>query len=139
MMKSNRCSSLSRGRGLTLIEVVAGLALMSSILVAVLFLKSRYARQQALADHHLQSLAAADALLSVWWQTPAKFPRQGSGAVASHPTLGWQTRTLPNPELARLGCQIIRLEITDRSSSAFGSSDVVAVDVLLPAEGEKRE
>ena len=138
-MKSNLCSSLSRGRGLTLIEVVAGLALMSSILVAVLFLKSRYARQQALADHHLQSLAAADALLSAWWQTPAKFPRQGSGSIGSQPTLGWRTKPLPNSELTRLGCQIIRLEITDQSSSALGASDVVAVDVLLPTEGEKHE
>ena len=75
MMKWNRCSSPPRRQGLTLIEVVAGLALMSSILVAVLFLKSRYARQQAIADHHLKSLSAADALLSIWWQDPKYFPR----------------------------------------------------------------
>ena len=138
-MKSNLCSSLRRRRGLTLIEVVAGLALMSSILVAVLFLKSRYARQQALADHHLQSLTAADALLSFWWKEPATFPRRGSGSIASNPALGWQTRQVFNSDLATLGCQIIRLEITDRSPSGLGSSDIVAVDVMLPAEGEKHE
>ena len=109
---------------------------MATILVTILFLKSRYARQQAIADDRIVAIAAADALLSIWWQDIQQFPRNASGVVPSHPDLIWQTRPLRNPAVERLGCVVIRLQIEETKSAI---TDAVSVDIMLPAESERHE
>ena len=118
-----------RRRGLTLIEVVAALALMATLLVAVLTIKAGLTRRRAVADRQLRAVAAADALLTAWWADPATFPVGRSGPVPAEPSLAWSTRPLPNAAAARLGGRVIRLDIRDPGV-------VLSVDVLLPpAEG----
>ena len=83
--------------GLTLIEVVAALALMATLLVAVLTIRSGLTRRRASADRRLRAVAAADGLLTTWWADPTTFPVDRSGPVPADPALGWSTRVLPNP------------------------------------------
>jgi type II secretory pathway pseudopilin PulG len=79
---------------MTLIEVVGGLALLGTLLVAVLLAKAKFTRQAATADRKLQAVAAADELLTVWRQDPNALPRDGSGSVAGDRQLSWRTRTV---------------------------------------------
>jgi len=118
-----------RRRGLTLIEVVAALALMATLLVAVLTIKAGLARRRAAADRQLRAVAAADGLLTAWWADPPSFPVGRSGPVPTDPALAWSTRVLPNPPAARLGGRVVRLDIRDPAV-------VLSVDVLLPPPGE---
>jgi prepilin-type N-terminal cleavage/methylation domain-containing protein len=115
-------------RGLTLIEVVAGLALMATILVVTLTLKSRFAHQRAAADLKRRATSAADSLLTTWWTDPAQWPVTAAGRVPNDSELSWQTRLVPNPPVDALGARVARLEI----ESAGGP--VLAVDLVRPRE-----
>ncbi|MDB5296725.1 MAG: hypothetical protein JWO31_2708, partial [Phycisphaerales bacterium] len=85
---------------MTLIEVIAGLGLMASVLALVFAARQQVARQQVRADRRLAAVAAADALLADWTRDPRTFPRSGSGVVPGRPELAWRTRITPNPAAA---------------------------------------
>ena len=119
-------------RGLTLIEVVAALALMATLLVAVLAIKAGLARRRVAADRQLRAVAAADALLSGWWRDPATFPVDRSGVTPTDPSLTWSTLVLPNRDAARLGGRVVRVDVRDAAAV------VASVDVLLPPAAEGR-
>src|SRR3954467_14361499 len=105
---SNRSARRSRRprAGMTLLEVVAGLALLASLLGALLMAKVRYARQSAAADRRIQAVAAADALLAAWHQEPRSTPRDGSGVVPGDAQFAWRTQTVTNPGIEDLGGQV---------------------------------
>src|SRR4051794_8506660 len=93
---SRRPMRLRRRPAMTLVEVVAALALLGTLLAAVLVVRVRYARQSAAAERRLQAVAAADALLSAWHRDPRSLPRFGSGQVAGDAQLAWRTAVVPN-------------------------------------------
>src|SRR4051794_34521543 len=78
-------------RAMTLIEVVGGLALLGTLLVAVLLAKAKFTRQAATADRKLQAVAAADELLTVWRQDSNALPRDGVGPVPGDRQFSWRT------------------------------------------------
>src|SRR5687767_6965975 len=143
--KSNKSSrrtsqtSLTRGTGarhrwragLTLIEVVAGLALLSTLLVAVLTTKAKLTRQWSLAQQRLRATEAADALLTTWWQEPKTFPRQAAGRVDGEPGLRWQTTVVANEPLNRLNATVVRLEVFGPVGPTGGDNVLAAVEVAL--------
>lgn len=117
---------------MTLVEVVAGLALLASLLVALLLATARHTRQSADAERRLRAAAAADALLTGWWQDRANFPRAAAGRVTGDPDLSWRTRVVPNATLTELRAQVVRLEVSDdRVGGPLVSVDVV-LDVTDP-------
>ena len=100
---------------MTLLEVVAGLALLASLLGALVMARARYARQAAAADRRVEAVAAADALLAGWHQDPRSLPREssGSGAVAGDRRLAWRLRPVANAGVEELGGRVVRLEVLD--------------------------
>ena len=119
---------------MTLIETVAGLALLATVLSLVFTARSHVARQQVRADRRQAAVAAADALLAAWWQDTATFPRSGGGAVPGRADLVWRTAVVPNPAAEALGSQAVRLEVTGAGPSPAEPWPVVAVEVVLPVE-----
>ena len=75
----------TRRPAMTLVEVVGGLALLATLLVAALLAQGRYMRQAASADRRLQAVTAADALLTSWRLDPRSLPH--SGVLASSPAM----------------------------------------------------
>jgi type II secretory pathway pseudopilin PulG len=121
---------------MTLIEVVGGLALLGTLLVAVLLAKAKFTRQVATADRKLQAVAAADELLTAWRQDANALPRDGAGPVAGDRQFSWRTRTVANPEIAALGAQTVRLEVLDdRAAGAVLATVEVVVEPPAPAGG----
>ena len=125
---------------MTLVEVVAGLALLASLLSAIVMAKARYARQAATADRRVQAVAAADALLSGWHQNPRSLPRDGlgAGALAGDMRLAWRLRPVSNGGVEELGGRVVRLEIVDERVAP--APVLVAVEMVVaeqPAEGAK--
>src|SRR5436190_9188313 len=89
--RASRRPTPARRLAMTLVEVVAGLALLGTLLAAVLVVRARYAHQSAAAERRLQAVAAADALLSAWHRDPPSLPRSGSGHVEGDAQLAWRT------------------------------------------------
>ncbi len=125
----------SSARAMTLIEVVAGLALLGTLLVGIVLAKVRFTQQWTAADRRVQTVRAADELLTAWWATPGGFPRRAAGDVPGRPDLSWRTEPVSNPAVEALGGRAVRLQVIDRRDPA-GSTDPVTVDLVLPPTAE---
>lgn len=125
-----------RRRGLTLVEVVAAIAILGTLLVGVLSAKSRFTRQFRDAQRREQAVRAADVLLESWWADVKHFPRNDHGVVENQPTLRWQTETRDDPQCRLLLAQVVRLTIQDTASPIPGADTdraaLVVVDLLVP-------
>ena len=129
------CSRCWRPAGLTLIEVVAAIAILGTILVGVVVAKSRHTRQLSLTQRHNVAVRAADELITGWWTSPGGVPTDGSGVVQADASLVWQTRLVENDAMHRLGASVVRVEIHDANSAGPGpptKKPLVAVELVVP-------
>lgn len=136
MPRSRKSSSCSRRAALTLLETVAALALLASLLAGILAAKSAFVRQWSKANQRTAAVAAADKLLANWWLEPRLLPRSAEGEIAGSPSLLWRTRPISNAGIEQLGGQAVRLEIFSREPGGGSAAPLVAactVDVVLPA------
>lgn len=129
--KRFRASRSGPRAGLTLMEVVAGLALLGWLLSAVVLAKARYTRQWATANQTLLATRAADQLLTHWWSDDQQIPVPASGQIAQPPGLEWRTMPLPSETVEPLGVRLVRLEVVAKNA-APGTPPLVAVDLMLP-------
>lgn len=125
-------SSWRKRSGVTLIEVLAALALLGSLAVAMVLSRGRLREQHALAEKKLEAVAVADAMLSQWWEGEGRqVPVGHSGEVAGSPGWAWETESITNRELSRFDAQVIRLRILD--TSMLGNPiELTSVDVVMP-------
>jgi len=135
-MKTNWKTSLRRSRsaGLTLIEVVAAITILGTILVGVVIAKSRHTRQLALTQRRDAAVRAADELITQWWVSSTGMPINEQGVVPSHDQLVWQTRLMNHRIMEDLGAQVLRVEVRDATSDEphAGDAPLVMVDLVLP-------
>jgi hypothetical protein len=137
-MKGNfkRQSRCWKAGGLTLVEVLAGLAILGGLLVAVVMTEARCNHQSALANQRLAACRAADCLLEEWWNNPDKFPRNAQGGVKGEEGLTWKTRVLDNKPAREMEGEVVHVEFfQDKSPSP--DAPVVMVDVVLPVQPEE--
>jgi prepilin-type N-terminal cleavage/methylation domain-containing protein len=127
-----------RRGGMTLIELLAGLVVLGTVLASVAVARGRFMRQWADADRKLLVTRAADAMLENWMIDPTRrVPLHGQGPLAGAPECDWQTAVLNEPESATLGAMTIRLSVFDRKPSYPGaprrtsSGPVLTVDLLV--------
>lgn len=99
--------------GMTLVEVVCGLALLGTLLASMLMAKARYTKQATVAERRLKAVRAADELLGEWWRDTSRFPRADAGSVAGDDEFSWRTRRVADAKLAELGVEVVRLEVID--------------------------
>lgn len=148
--RSTTCSRRSRALGLTLIEVVAALAILGTLLVGIVLAKSRYNDQLRHARAQAGAVERADQLIARWWASPGGVPVGEEGVLPGGDRLRWRTRVVDNAEVAELGVRVVRVEIVDpvREARRDGGDEtrnngpLIVVDLVLPdpeAEQEKRE
>jgi hypothetical protein len=116
---------------MTLVEVIGGLALLATLLVATLLARSRYLHQATVADRRLRAVAAADALLTTWHRDTRSLPREGSGLVPGDQYLAWRTQLLPNADATDLGALVVQLQILDTRPQAASSPLRTSVEFLV--------
>lgn len=120
---------------MTLIEVLAALLLMGSILVALVTARSRLVNQHAEAVDIQEAVQAADVLLAEWWATePPTVPMGGRGEVVSHPGWVWTTTEVGGAPDG-LDVSVVRLSIIDERDTTSRQSHariLTEVDVLVP-------
>jgi len=140
-MKSNctTCSRRSRRVGLTLIEVVAAIVILGTILVGVVLARSRHTRQIRLAGRKAAAVQLADRLLTDWWTDPNGVPVGRSGSVGENGTFVWETRELPRRDSRALGGRVVELTVRNAEvNSAFPTAEpLTRVQLVLPLPPEE--
>lgn len=123
------CARYSGRNGLTLLEVVAGIALLSAMLVLVLQGIRHLAEQDRKADLVLQATALADQLLASWQEIQLGI--RPAAAAAANDKFVWESQLIERPDLAVWGIRLVRLSIhakEDRHGQPQGA--LVTVDFL---------
>ena len=133
MNEKSKPYCVSRGRsGLTLVEVVAGLLLMSTLLVGILTACGRHTRQIKRARQQLVAVALADRLLTEWARDPEqRFPDNGCDP-SDESGLSWRWRIVEGSNVPEtMGIEIVRLEIL---GTKFHEEEkpLVAVEIVRP-------
>jgi len=136
------CFLRSRRSGLTLIEVVAAIAILGTILVGVVLARSRHSRQLAQSRQQARAVRVADEQIAEWWSGPMGIPVDRRGVSTEDDSYEWETRIVRNPAVEKLGARIVRVSIYERDSESeqprVRGEPVVFVDLVLPAP-EKKE
>ncbi len=94
---------------MTLVEVVAGLALLGTLLVSLLLTKAALAKQRAAADERLAAVAACDQMLAEHRTTGHLIPRAGGGVVDG---MRWRSEMLRHEEIQDVTIEVIRVVVT---------------------------
>jgi type II secretory pathway pseudopilin PulG len=123
---------------MTLVEVVAGLALLGSLLVGLLLTRAALVRQRVEADRRLEAIRSADALLSQWRVTGKPVPRQASGRLGVDGQFVWRTRALRTERIAGNAFDVVRLELTGEAEDGRAAKVLASVDVLKASTIEER-
>lgn len=134
-MKTRRgnCWKLRHCRALTLVEVVASLVLLGSLLVGILVAHRRHAEQIRRASRRLAAVEAADRLLLRWAEQGIWGPTEPTGPCEGTPNLHWQWSVIREPPLERLGAAKGRLEVFDNLST--GGTPLVRLELLTAGGG----
>src|SRR3954447_17756598 len=106
----------TRRPAMTLIEVIAGLVILGTILASLAIARGRFARQWSAADRKLTAVRALDALVADWMNVPGSaVPLNRQGAIPDMAKLIWRTRVLPDTAATKLSAAIVRVEVLDRA------------------------
>jgi len=124
-------SRCSRAAGLTLIEVVAAIAILGTILVGIVLAKSRLTRQLVEADQRLAAVRAADELIAGWWTRDAGVPVDDAGVVDDHPEWSWRTHVMANPLIERWGARVVRVEVRPSEGHVVALPGQPPVEVIV--------
>jgi len=122
--------------GLTLIEVVAAIAILGGILVGIVLAHSRHTRQLTLAERQQAAVRAADELITRWRGSERGVPVGREGVVPFDEALRWRTRLVESEPIARVGGRVVRvsLHVAEPATSSLDPADhkLVTVDLVLP-------
>lgn len=102
------CSSRA---ALTLVEVVASLALLGTLLVGILVAHRRHVEQIHLASARIEAAQAADDLLLKWSAEGTWGAVTSTGIFEGRDDLVWRWSVIPSPQLRQMGAAIGRLEV----------------------------
>jgi prepilin-type N-terminal cleavage/methylation domain-containing protein len=128
--KSKSCSTGCCRRAFTLVEVVASLMLLGTLLVAILVAHRRHVEQIRHAEARLAATEAADGLLAKWSAEGTWGATKNAGEFEGRPGLAWQWTVIPAQGLNRLGAAVGRLEVVGRDGIVLSHVDVLTADVL---------
>ncbi len=126
---SRNCWKRRARRGLTLVEVVAGLALLATLLVSILMAYGLHSGQIRAAQDRLEAIHLADELLNSWTAT-GSMPAVGEQERLNgdRQDLWWRIVDGSTSGRPQNGLRTVRLEVVRR---AFGTPDTVVTSVEL--------
>jgi type II secretory pathway pseudopilin PulG len=127
MRQRFKTSSPARGRGVTLIEALAGLVILGTLLVSITIARGRFIRQRALAEQKIAAAAAVDRLVSKWMAgNAAAIPASSQGSLDGLPNYFWRTHIIPDRAASDVGASIVRMEVIGNQNSP----PIISLDLL---------
>jgi len=127
-------------RGLTLIEALVGMAVLTTILVSVMLASSRLRAQSARTNEKLTGCTIADDFLHEHWARRGDLAQDRSGRVSGRDGWTWRTRVIDSPLADKFADEftgrVVRLEIY-----APGNDETAAANVefLVRGGGRKKD
>ena len=138
MSRKHKIFFRSRERGLTLLEVVAAIAILGSLLVGLVMAKAAHTRQIAASRRQLEGARLADDLIASWWASGQPVQSGRTGTIGADGQWAWETRAVDNSEIEKLGARVVRVELRDsRSDRAAESDEAIVVELVLPGDLRK--
>jgi hypothetical protein len=118
-------------RAFTLVEVILGSVLLSTLVVTALHGLRLHQRQLEINEHRIEAAPIAERLLTLWAAQPTGIPVGGSGFIEGHPQWLWQTQLVRTQSVFGQQVLVIRFEIIEN----FPTPGVVltSVDFIKPA------
>ena len=130
--RSITSSARCRHRGVTLIEALAGLVILGTLLAGVTTARSRANEQYAQSQQRLAASRALDALIAQWYASPTStVPLNAHGALPQAQHLQWRTTTRSDAATTPIHAVIARVEVFDPASRS--RLPLLSVDLLVPA------
>lgn len=130
-MNAIRSRQLTARRGLTLVEVVIALTLLSTLIVAILATYGGHQRQLRRAAELIEAAEVADRLLAGWYATDAGVPIGRTGRAPGAKRL-WRWRTTPvRPR--RMGAaefRVVRLDVYPATPVSGPGVASVSIEIL---------
>src|SRR5436190_17546 len=115
-------------RGTTLVEVIAALVILGTILAAMLIARGRFVRQDVQAKRKIEATRALDALVGGWMNGPVSaIPLQATGSFPNASDQTWSTRLIRDPSAEEIGARVLRVDVFDRSERR----PIVTLDLLI--------
>ena len=128
-------------RAITLVEVLAGTALLGTLLMAMIVANGRLIEQSSAAERRLDAYRILDELLDEWWANPEGVPREGEGALYGRPGWRWRTSTIDDPDAAELGGSIIAIELfapaSENTHRDAITTPVAHIEIIVAEEGRR--
>lgn len=128
--KSTRGCLRSYRPAFTLVEVVASLMLLGSLLIGILVAHRKHVQQIRGAERRLAAIAAMDDLLAKWSVEGSWGATQSEGEFGGAKGLKWRWTIMPAAELRKLGASIGRLEAIDSSGELICQVELLTNDLL---------
>ena len=126
----NGFSKHSARRGLTLTAMAAGIALLSTLLVAILMSYRAHAGQVRAAKQRLRAIEFADQQMAVW-TSARSLPGLGKWGESADGQFTWRITRGESTAATPFGLQVARLEVQPTPRSK-GSAVLAAVEFLSP-------
>ena len=130
---------------MTLVEVVVGLMLLATLLVAILAAFGRHVRQVRHGQIRLEAARAADALLAEWFAEGGNLPREDEGVMPDNARFLWRITPVEDNVDETFDMGTIRFEVFYRDQEAGGtraeqdrqffSRPLVSIELAVPSSG----
>ena len=130
MKRKSKTFSRRWAGGFTLVEALAGMAILGTLLTTIVVANARLISQAGRAKLRVEACEIADGLLGKWWARRDDFPRNDSGDVPRHEGWRWRTRTIQNESAETLNAEVVTLEIF--APDWQDTLPTVRVEILLP-------
>ena len=140
-VKSMSCLQRLRSKtrstdGLTLIEVIASVGLLATLLVMTVSIRANHVRQINQSHEIEEAVAAIDYQMAIWFEDSASIPLNQTGSFDGSETIYWKTTQLEststNPNWNPVSIRIEAISVVNQSAVAF-------VDILdAPVSQETR-
>lgn len=133
-IQSSKCSA-----GVTLVEVIAALAIIATLVIVTLGAHSRLVKQWHRADLCLQGVDVAESLMSEWWENPQKIAHNDRGEVEEPKGWRWVTHSIHDEQLKDNNLEIVQLEVFPPKSSKYANTPALTLDFILDAPPDEEE
>lgn len=123
---------------MTLLEVMAALAIVSLVLSSTLVARARFVRQTARASKAIELMRITDGLLTDWWRRPLEeFPRSGRGIVPGRDDRVWIAQVVQRSPLDLPDLEVVRVTVFDSADKL--QVDGASIDVVIPSVPPARQ
>ena len=125
------CRSTVARQAFTLIEVLLGAVLLSTLAVTGILGFRIHQRQLQFNQHRIEAIVMTERLLATWKNQPSGVPVEENGLLDLEHQWRWQTKLVGTRTIFGEPTLIVRLEIFE--TLARPSQALVSVDIVKPA------